>query len=253
MTNTTKIRESFIFYKSFFDAIKNLENEKKTEIYDAIFFYSFDGIEPNLTGISASIFTLIRPQLDANRKRFENGCKEKTKSKTEAKPKQKESKVEANKNLNPNLNHNLNLKNQFEEFWKLYDKKEGRKDCEKKFELALKKDPFEKIMMGLQSYVKARSTDKKFWKLPETWLNKECWNDEYSEASVKPNSLSEKLNSIAGNFLFKSVDTSYDKVLLRCIDIDHKNLAIQLPEDVRGKIKAEILSKYPNKTLEVTY
>lgn len=108
MTNQTKIRESFIFYRSFYEAIKSLENEKKVEIYDAIFSYSFDQKEPNLSGVSASIFTLIRPQLDANRKRFENGCKEKKKSKKQAKDKQTKSKVEANNNVNHNHNHNLN-------------------------------------------------------------------------------------------------------------------------------------------------
>lgn len=109
MTNQTiKIRESFIFYRSFFDAIKELESEKKAEIYDAIFSYSFEEKEPILKGISASIFTLIKPQLDANRKRFENGCKEKKKSKTKAKPKQTKSKTEANKNVNVNVNENEN-------------------------------------------------------------------------------------------------------------------------------------------------
>lgn len=113
MTNqpTTKTRDSFIFYRSFFDAIKNLETEKKSEIYEAIFSYSFDEKEPILSGISASIFTLIKPQLEANRRRFENGCKKKKKSKKEAKAKQTVSKSEANKNdnLNPNLNPNLKL------------------------------------------------------------------------------------------------------------------------------------------------
>lgn len=214
MTNqTTKTRESFIFYRSFFDAIKHLEGEKKTEIYDAIFSYSFDEKDPNLSGISASIFTLIKPQLDANRKRFENGCKKKEKSKTEAKDKQKVSKTEANKNVNHNHNHNENLKSQFEFFWNLYDKKEGRKDCEKKFQLALKKESFEKIMAGLQRYVKARGSDKKYWKLPETWLNKESWNDEYAETTTKPTNFIEELNSIAGEQLFKVIDTHYDKAL----------------------------------------
>lgn len=116
MTKSIKNRDSFIFYRSFFDAIKNLESEKKIEIYDAIFNYSFDEKEPLLEGVSHAIFTLIKPQLDANRKRFQNGCKEKKKSKNEAKMKQTKSKSEANKNVNVNvnLNPNLNLKSKSE-------------------------------------------------------------------------------------------------------------------------------------------
>jgi hypothetical protein len=58
------------------------------------------------------VFTLIKPQLDANQKRYENGNKPKVKqviSKQEAKPKQDVSKVEANVNVNDNVNENVNV------------------------------------------------------------------------------------------------------------------------------------------------
>jgi len=110
MTNQTINRDSFIFYRSFFMATKCLKNEEKAQLFDAICSYALDGEINDLGGTAFGMFQLIKPQLDANRKRFENGCVKKQKiSKTEAKPKQKISKTEAN--VNDNVNDNVNVNN----------------------------------------------------------------------------------------------------------------------------------------------
>jgi hypothetical protein len=103
MTNQNKTRDSFIFYRSFFSATKHLNQVEKAQLFEAICSYALDGNISLLEGTPQGMFELIKPQLDANRKRFENGCKKKQKiSKTEAKPKQKISKDEANVNVNHN-------------------------------------------------------------------------------------------------------------------------------------------------------
>jgi len=118
MTNQiiNKTKDSCIIYRSFIDATISLPDAERLQIFDAIFSYALDGKEPKLNGVSSTVFTLIRPQLDANRKRFENGCKEKKKSKRKAKGKQRGSKPEANDNVNDNVNPNLNsnLKSELE-------------------------------------------------------------------------------------------------------------------------------------------
>lgn len=68
-------RDSFIFYRSFYESIKELDLEKQTEIYNAIFSFQFDDVEIKLKGISKSIFALILPLLKANNTRYNNGCK----------------------------------------------------------------------------------------------------------------------------------------------------------------------------------
>lgn len=103
------MRDSLIFYRSFYEAIKELPKETQAEVYTAIFEYSLNFEELELNGLAKTIFTLIRPQLEANNKRFVNGSKAKTKqnkSEKEAKPKQSESKPEANNNNNNNVNNN---------------------------------------------------------------------------------------------------------------------------------------------------
>ena len=101
-----------IFYRSFYESVNGLSPVIKAELYDAIFEYSLNFKEIEFTNeISKALFTLIKPQLDANIKRFENGKKPKTKqneSKNEAKHKQNKSKVEANNNVNVNDNVNKN-------------------------------------------------------------------------------------------------------------------------------------------------
>jgi hypothetical protein len=106
------MRDSSIFYRSFYEAIKSLPESNQLEVYNAIFEYSFNFVGVELAGLSNTIFTLIKPQLEANNKRYENGNKPKNKqnrSKTRAKHEQKIGKVEANKNKNVNDNENKNI------------------------------------------------------------------------------------------------------------------------------------------------
>lgn len=103
------MRDSTIFYRSFYEALKELPAQNQSEIYTAIFEYSLNFNEVELQGISKTVFTLIKPQIDANIKRYKSGITPKEKqqiSETEAKPKRNTSKVEANANVN--VNHNVN-------------------------------------------------------------------------------------------------------------------------------------------------
>jgi len=98
------MRDSMIIYRSFFEAIKSLPLEEQAITWNALFEYGLNFNESNLQGISSTIFSLIRPQLDANLRRYENGRKPKIK----AKQKQKRSKSETNVNVNVNDNDNVN-------------------------------------------------------------------------------------------------------------------------------------------------
>lgn len=99
-------RDSFIFYRSFYEAISELPKENQADSYNAIMRYALDQEEIELTGISKAIFSLVKPQLDANYKKYENGKQKK--SKTEAKTKQTKSKKVTNVNENVNVNENEN-------------------------------------------------------------------------------------------------------------------------------------------------
>ena len=67
--------DSFVFYRSFYEAMKNVDDEIGGQVFKAICMYALDEKTPKLTGVSSALFTLIKPQIDANRKRREAGSK----------------------------------------------------------------------------------------------------------------------------------------------------------------------------------
>lgn len=120
---------SFVFYESFRDASRNLDDATRLALYEAIMDYSLYGEEPddgNL--VAAAMFKLVRPVLDTNAKRRENGRNggrpastdnqeeskqepenEKAESETEAKENQVETEdkpVENQSETKPEPNHN---------------------------------------------------------------------------------------------------------------------------------------------------
>lgn len=64
----------------------------------------------------------------------------------------------------------------FENFWKLYDKKVSREKSFKLFK-KLSKTDIEKIFESLPAYIN-NTPDKSFRKNPDTYLRNKCWNDE---------------------------------------------------------------------------
>ena len=67
----------------------------------------------------------------------------------------------------------------FETFWKLYSKPIGKKLAKQKF-LALTLENCNKAIQVAPIYV-ANTPDTKFRKHASTWLNQECFNDEYED------------------------------------------------------------------------
>ena len=67
--------ESFVMYRSFHEALKELTREQYGNVMYAINEYALNGTEPTtLNGIEKAIFLMAKPQLDANRQRRENGA-----------------------------------------------------------------------------------------------------------------------------------------------------------------------------------
>lgn len=65
-------KDSFVFYKSFYDAIKKIPDEYQLELYNAILSYSLEGLEPSdLSPIAEAMFILIKPNIDSSQKRYE--------------------------------------------------------------------------------------------------------------------------------------------------------------------------------------
>jgi len=132
------MRDTAIIYRSFFEAIRELPKESQAEIWEAVCEYAFNFNEVELSGLAKSIFTLIKPQLEANIKRYQNGLVPKNKGKiseTEAKDKRNGSETESNKNKNKNKKEKENIDfspfidfPEYWERWKAFRKKIHKAD-----------------------------------------------------------------------------------------------------------------------------
>lgn len=86
-------RDSFVFYRSFWESIKVLPRDIQGEVLTAVVEYGLYGeTTGNPKPIARAILTLIKPQIDANNRRFENGSKGGRRN-------QNETKQEPNRNL----------------------------------------------------------------------------------------------------------------------------------------------------------
>ncbi len=128
--------DSFVFYKSFYEAIAELPNEYRLEIYEVICQYSLYGEVPEMSGITKALFTLMKANIDATEKKYrallENGKKggrpkkemidEETETElkpndnqtiTKAKPNDNQTITKPKPNRNLNYNYNLNENKDF--------------------------------------------------------------------------------------------------------------------------------------------
>ena len=187
------MRDSFIFYRSFYEAISDLDDMQQLEIYKAVANFSLNFTEPNLLGVTATIFKLIKPQLEANNKRYENGSKPKNKqnrsepeanpkqeiSEPEANPKQEISEPEANKNKNENKNKNkkdFSYSEDFEILYDYYKKNTDRPVGDKKkayesFKKILKEIEYKKIKLSVYNYLIECKKTQTFTKHLVSFLN----------------------------------------------------------------------------------
>lgn len=69
-------RDSFVFYRSSFEAISLMPPEVQAEVYPALVEYALNGKEPKgLSDIAQGVFILVKPNIDASITRIENGKK----------------------------------------------------------------------------------------------------------------------------------------------------------------------------------
>ena len=102
-------RDSFIFYKSFYEAIAEADAKIQNEVFNAICKKALYEEDTELTGVSKMLYTLIKPQLEANTKRYEDGKKGGRPKKETTGFSKKETTGFENKKPNKNVNENVNV------------------------------------------------------------------------------------------------------------------------------------------------
>lgn len=209
-------RTQYTFYESFYKAAKRIKDPTaRAEVYDAICEYALYGNEPDidvLSEMAAIAFELIKPNLDASRKKAESGKlggrkkqsesnPEANGSKTEAKRKQNEAseKQEQTESKKENKKekegeNKIEIENKkksydadgFAAFWAAYPKKAGKADALKAWN-KLAPDVVLQEQMGKALEVQKQSQQWRkdggqYIPMPATWLNGRRWEDEAPQA-----------------------------------------------------------------------
>lgn len=71
----SKKRDTFIFKKSWADALKKRSTAVQLEVYNAIVSYAVDGIIPEISEIAEVVFDFIRIEIDENNTKYEETVK----------------------------------------------------------------------------------------------------------------------------------------------------------------------------------
>lgn len=66
-------RKQFTFYRSYYEAVKELNKRDQAAVLLAICDYALNETEPNLTGAAKAVFIVLRPFLDTARRKAEGG------------------------------------------------------------------------------------------------------------------------------------------------------------------------------------
>lgn len=106
-------KDSFIVYRSFYIGLKALTNKDRLQLYDAIFEYGLNSTEIDLKPLPKAMFLMIKPQLQANHRKFINGSKggrPVNQKITKEEPNHNQSITKAEPNVNDNVNDNDNVK-----------------------------------------------------------------------------------------------------------------------------------------------
>lgn len=114
------MRDSIVFYRSFYEAVKDLPSDQFKACVKAIMDYGLDGTVPETCGIEKTVYLMAKPQIDVNNKRYLNGTKggrpttkkepSNNQSGTEANPISNHPVTKAEPNVNDNDNDNVNEK-----------------------------------------------------------------------------------------------------------------------------------------------
>jgi len=189
------MRDSFIFYRSFQSSIKHLDPSEQLEVFHAIVAFALDQDESQMSRYAQAVWEGIKPQLIANQRKYEAGCKggkpkaNQGLTKTEPKANQDLTKGKPKANLMYNVNENENDNenenegtNKFDAFWSAYPRKTDKVKAKRSF-LRLTKTEQELAVSNIQRLYS--ETPAQFIPHPSTYLNGKRWEDQAIDR--KPN------------------------------------------------------------------
>lgn len=165
------IRDSMVFYKSFYDAVKALPEAERLKAITDILEYGLNGKAPETcAGIMA------KPLIDRNNKRYENGRK----GGRPPKPKDNQTETEPQ----PLKAVSVDYAAEFNEIWKAYPRKAGKQKALAAYIRARKKGTTAaEVAQGIEDYKQFIQRNKiapQYVKHGATWFSNQSWGDDYT-------------------------------------------------------------------------
>ena len=191
------MRDSIVFYRSFYEAICELPEEQQLSAIKAILEYGLNDSEES-TGTAKAMLMMAQPIIDANNKRYENGKKggrpKSNQTETKEKPNgnQRKTKDEPYVDVDVNVNDNnikykvptSELAGEFEDIWKLYPRKQGKEKAKTAYIRARQKGTKETdVRNGIKEYVthiERNKIEPQYIKMGSTYFTSQSWQDDYS-------------------------------------------------------------------------
>lgn len=102
------MRDSLVFYRSFADAIRCLDEKSQLEALWNIIDYALDEKEPAVMDAAMAVYLMAKPQIDKNNSRYQNGTKG-GKPQTKTEPNRNQTVTKPEPNVNDNVNDNVNV------------------------------------------------------------------------------------------------------------------------------------------------
>ena len=183
-------RGQFTFYRSFWEAIKGLPKKDRLPILEAIISYALDGDSPDgLNTSQLAFFSLVKPNLDASRKKAANGKQGGSKTKANGKQSEREKENEIENEKENEIEIEIEGENDreqtqstgslFEEFWKRYPDKRDKEAALLEWNaIAPSPEMAEQILDSLDEWKISSQwcdQDGAFIPMAKNWLQKGYW------------------------------------------------------------------------------
>lgn len=176
-------RNQMTFYISFWEAINGLSKKDQLPVFRAVISYGLFGeTGENLTATQSAFFSLIKPVLDAARKKASNGKQKGSKAKANGKQNGKEIEEEVEKELEIELEDECLTRTEwFERFWGNYPNAVGKTEAFSVWKtLSLDSDLLRAVFDGLSRWKRSKEWRKdsgKYIPRPAKWLMGLRWED----------------------------------------------------------------------------
>lgn len=204
------MKDTIIFYREWWEALKDADERVRLEVYAAIMEYSFAGKLPNLKQNAGTVFALIRPQLDRDAKKYKaqaengarggapkgnNNAKKNNPKTTQKQPKTTQNNPNVDVDVDVDIDVDINPATEvaerardgvtFDAFWDAYGYKKDRASAERTWNRLSQKDR-RAAYDGIEAYRADCQAHDRQMMYAQGYMTHRRWEDEVTAQTPPP-------------------------------------------------------------------